>query len=410
MKPFRGIDLREHLSKQKEKLKQAISQYSNDEIMANDINILADNLYEQFYVQPVTIFEEDTTRRSIREQKIQRQSTMYYFNSHSSDTVEVDGVCITFYFPFDGDSLLFSCRTSTFSLSGYPDISLESGYFSISYYKSLREMSGSENQAKITNELNRDVREIRSGIQYANADVVLYNGSLREYALQGLTDRKKRIESFYTIANAFEISLEKSEYAERQINIKRNITPIAHTYNTEKPYYCISDQDYSDILDVIKHTASTYERTPQSYRSMQEEDLRNALLATLNATYKGMATGETFRNKGKTDICIEQENRAAFVAECKMWKGQKEVEAALSQLDGYLTWRDCKAALLYFVRKKDFLRVLTVAKETLANNGAVRKLEEIDKNEFACDMISVTNPGQIVKVRVMLFNLYAGQD
>lgn len=88
---------------------------------------------------------------------------------------------------------------------------------------------------------------------------------------------------------------------------------------------------------------------------MQEEDLRNTLLAMLNATYKGNATGETFRRKGKTDICIEMENRAAFVAECKIWKGAKALTNAVRQLNGYLTWRDCKTALIVFVRQKDYL-------------------------------------------------------
>ena len=91
---------------------------------------------------------------------------------------------------------------------------------------------------------------------------------------------------------------------------------------------------------------------------MQEEDLRNTLLAALNSTYLGKATGETFRNNGKTDICIEADDRAAFVAECKMWTGSKAVAKAIHQLDSYLTWRDCKTALIYFVRRKDFISVV----------------------------------------------------
>ncbi len=77
-------------------------------------------------------------------------------------------------------------------------------------------------------------------------------------------------------------------------------------------------------------------------------------MRTLNGTYLGGAVGEAFRNNGKTDICIEEKNRAAFVAECKMWTGQKAIADALKQLDSYLTWRDCKTALIYFVRKKIF--------------------------------------------------------
>lgn len=48
-----------------------------------------------------------------------------------------------------------------------------------------------------------------------------------------------------------------------------------------------------------------------------------------------------------------------------MWKGSKALIDAVDQLDGYLTWRDCKTALIVFVRQKDFIRVLDKAKEDL---------------------------------------------
>ena len=41
-------------------------------------------------------------------------------------------------------------------------------------------------------------------------------------------------------------------------------------------------------------------------------------------------------------------DRAAFVAECKIWHGAKKLVESLDQLVRYLTWRDCKAALVIF--------------------------------------------------------------
>ena len=93
-------------------------------------------------------------------------------------------------------------------------------------------------------------------------------------------------------------------------------------------------------------------------RALDEEALRNLVLVSLNCQYEGRATGETFRNKGKTDINIKEKNRAAFVAECKIWKGRKNFTAAIEQLLRYLTWRDSKTALLIFSRNGDFKGVL----------------------------------------------------
>ena len=36
----------------------------------------------------------------------------------------------------------------------------------------------------------------------------------------------------------------------------------------------------------------------------------------------------------------------------------------------------------------------------------LREVYEFDKNEFACEMVSENNLGQIIQVQVMLFNLY----
>ena len=92
-----------------------------------------------------------------------------------------------------------------------------------------------------------------------------------------------------------------------------------------------------------------------------------------------------------------------------MWTGQKEVEKAIDQLDSYLTWRDCKTALIYFVRRKDFIKILGTAEEALKGFANMRNVTVIDKNEFECLFLSKANPGQQVRMRVMLFNLYSGE-
>ena len=82
------------------------------------------------------------------------------------------------------------------------------------------------------------------------------------------------------------------------------------------------------------------------------------MLAHLNGHFEGAAAGERFRKKGKTDICIEHDNRAAFVAECKLWKGQKALLAAIDQLLSYLTWRDTRTALIVWnIANKDFSKL-----------------------------------------------------
>ena len=405
MKPFREYDLSKVIANQWAAVNKKIDTMSNEEIMANDLDVLAENIYQEYFIEPVTIFEEDFSKRSIKQGKIQKYIDPFFRDYSDREYVEVDGVIAEFYFPYTGESDLFKCRASTFSMGVYPEITVNKTTVSFRIERSLSEMNNAKAKDSLLGSLEQALKEIRDGLSYANNDVAAFNNSLKQQAMKWLEEKKKKVEAYFSIATMFEVPIEKKEYAQTHIPLKRHIVPVAKHYETSN-YYGILDGDYKDILDSIKHTGSTYERTPSSYKTLHEEDLRNTLLAALNATYKGDATGETFRNRGKTDICIERDNRAAFVAECKMWTGQKEIGNAIDQLDGYLTWRDCKTALIYFVRRKNFLKTLESAEAALRAYDGMRNVVSLDKNEFECLFLSKANPGQQIKMRVMLFNLY----
>lgn len=406
MQPFKDNDLRLVLEKQNKLIRNKIDSFSNEEILANDIDILAENIYQEFFIEPVEIGNESLNERKIVQSKITRSIEPFMRDIYGKTTIQTDGMIFKFTFPFSGDKELFKCYASTFSLSGYPNIEISKNSIVITIEKTLNEMSLDDSKEVLLKQLKNDIDSIRSGISYCNRDVNNFNASLKNGVTILINEKKKKVESYYAIASMFEVPVTRNDFAATHISIKRKIAPISHCYD-KKEYYCINDKEYEDILNAIKHTVSTYERTPSSYKSMHEEDLRNALLATLNAMYQGGVMGEAFRNNGKTDISIERENRAAFVAECKMWTGQKEIGNAIHQLDSYLTWRDCKTALIYFVRRKDFLKVMQVAKTTIENLENVRQIVEIDKNELKCLIVSNSNPGQLIQMRVFLFNLYS---
>lgn len=113
------------------------------------------------------------------------------------------------------------------------------------------------------------------------------------------------------------------------------------------------EEEYDQILDVLRSMALVMERTPGAFETLEEESIRTHFLVQLNGRYKGRATGETFNAIGKTDILVRVENKNLFIAECKFWKGPKTFDAAIGQLLSYLTWRDSKAALLVFNRGRN---------------------------------------------------------
>jgi hypothetical protein len=114
---------------------------------------------------------------------------------------------------------------------------------------------------------------------------------------------------------------------------------------------------------------------------------------------------------GKTDICIEFENRAAFVAECKLWKGEHKLLEAVTQLLGYLTWKDSKTALIVFDKDvAGFTKIQEKIPEVLKQHpGFVRDGKAQNSGEWQMTFRSSDDPDRFVTIHVFLFNLFVNK-
>ena len=68
---------------------------------------------------------------------------------------------------------------------------------------------------------------------------------------------------------------------------------------------------------------------------------------------KRMVSSEAFNKEGKTDLVIQHKDHNIFIAECKIWDGEENFNKGITQLNGYLTWRDTKTSYIIFSRNKD---------------------------------------------------------
>lgn len=107
---------------------------------------------------------------------------------------------------------------------------------------------------------------------------------------------------------------------------------------------------FRDVLAQVRAWANSLERTPRTAAKLDEEELRDLLLGTLNGYWQGAAGGELFNGSGKTDILVRHDDRNVFIVECKIWAGATSAGAAVDQPLNYLVWRDSKAALMVFIR------------------------------------------------------------
>lgn len=265
---------------------------------------------------------------------------------------------------------------------------------------------------KIKEYIDHELMLIRHYIDSQKTQIVMFNSSLSEKIRELIKARKGRLEIQDGIADFLGIPLKRRSdipLMERIPIKKKLVKPLPSLANKGvKSEPGIDDKDYEYILSVIRHEGRTYETTPKTYEVHDEEELRDIMLAHLNGHYEGGATGETFRRSGKTDIRIEDHDRAAFVAECKIWKGKKELLDALEQLLGYLTWKDCKSAIIIFNKHNaKFTELLEKVPEVLrSHQHFVKDSIQSRAGEWRFIFKSLEDELRHVIVHVFIFNLY----
>lgn len=402
---FREKDLNTFLQGRRANMEKYIESLGQEKLAANSLDELVENCCNRFCVEQVELLDEDRQSRRLESGVIELRRRDPF--SYQTGTIRVYGLIAEFYFPFNGESALFRFSANKCYLSPYPDAEIRGNYLVFAYREQLKENSdGQTETTAILRRLESDHKVIAEVLSWSNTDAANFNYSLRKDVQKIIERKKAQSDTFLSIQRLLEIPLTKTEYATKHVPLVRRETPLKTRSSSSEPSYIISDSDFMFIWDTIIHNCATYERTPNSFISLGEEDLRNTLLASLNGYYKGSAGGEVFRYKGKTDICIEQENRSAFIAECKMWNGAAEVPKAVEQLLGYTTWRDCKCSLIYFCRIKNFLKCCDDAKAALQKVPNSHTHQSTKPHVFRLTISRTNDPRDQVIIHVLMVNLY----
>ena len=327
----------------------------------------------------------------------------------------VPAVSVTVEIPFTGDATLWKCQPNTFSLNPpRADIRSNSGNESGQVVLLFTQPADSVQGDQLKREVDSLLGSIRNYLNYIRRDVEACNNGLRGNIRCYVSQRRERLGTFAHIAKALDIPL-KHKPGSPDMNplpVKRRLVKPLPTPSNRTPEPGIRDEDYAFILNVIRHEGRTFEATPRTFAVHNEEELRDIILAHLNGHFQGDATGETFRKSGKTDIRIEDKSRAAFVGECKIWRGAKELTEAVDQLLGYLTWRDCKAALILFNKNVGgFSAIQEKAAEILRKHPKhVREVKSDQVGEWRFVFQSAEDDQRQVAVHVFLINLFVSTE
>ncbi|MBR0447461.1 MAG: hypothetical protein IIX28_03220 [Clostridia bacterium] len=414
MELFDEQETRAYIAKRTQELNTEISRMSDENITTCDIEEWTEYLVEKYRVFPITLFDDDMSMRVDRT-TIKRPNLFAGFSPYEPKYCEVDGYKITVTLPYDGDASLFRLKPCTRLLSRFAvsDFSAphneDCGTISLSFEYTQQEWQNHSDNIRehVLQQFKNEFQGFRMMLGNVESDIHRFNEQLPDLARRGLEARKKKADDFAALHEALEIPLTRSAFAP-------NVTPVQLKRIVRKPQqpprqkpmqkeYSISDEDYEKINNVIFSAGTTMEKTARSHYRNYEEELRDILLASLNTHYEN-ATGETFRKVGKADIHIEFENKAAFVGECKIWHGEKALDAAVQQALNYTTWRDVKVSVIIFNKEnKDFKGILEklhawVGKHTTSHRRVV-------PNRWECDLYRA-DAKTVIKLNILAFDLY----
>ena len=345
-----------------DKMKAVIGDLSAERINGATDDELVEHFVSEYRVEPLTI-HTDRAEAEYRETKVDVSYDHFRrFIPDGSGPVMVQGDAVTVHVPFTGDPELFKFSPSTFTYNppkGQVNRRLR-GEFIGTVSMTLALPSDASDANRFNTWIKEQLDKLQQYANWSYHDVSNFNQRVPLDARTSVQARRKQLEKQGSLLQKLAIPLRPRDGVPSPIPIpmpKKIVKPLPPARKVEQEYG-ISEADYEHILQIIRHESRSFETTPETFAKLGEEELRDIVLAHLNGHFNGDATGERFRKKGKTDICIEYDNRAAFVAECKLWKGQKALLAAIDQLLSYLTWRDTRTALIVWnIANKDFSKL-----------------------------------------------------
>ena len=256
---------------------------------------------------------------------------------------------ITYHVPFTGLARLLSLAPAT-RLLWTVDVKVHGNMFSFDI------VNWRDNPDDIKREADQILRNIRQQSENVAREVAQYNDGLRRHAEDIFKARKGQLLKQSSLLESLGVPVKKasqvaSTFSVPAVKKKTIINKPKSSAAPYKPEPVLDGSIYKEILKICHDAGVEIERHPSIYQGKDEETLRDHFLMVLAPHFES-ATGETFNKSGKTDILIRHENSNVFVGECKFWRGPKQHSETIDQLLGYLTWRDSKAAILYFVPTK----------------------------------------------------------
>jgi hypothetical protein len=310
----------------------------------------------------------------------------------------------TYHVPVTGDSNLLRCIPNP-RVMDTREVWLEDGAICFDIIDLYNDAE------RIKSEATGAINFFKTQSNHLAANVVRFNGSIRREAENVFGARKQELLKRSDILAKLGVRVRKATDVPTTFAVpaaRKQVATKAKPAGTaaKPPDPTVDEAIYQEILTTIYETGKVFERLPSTYADKDEESLRDHLILQLEPRFEYSTTGETFNKTGKTDILIRHEKNNLFVAECKFWGGAKKHFETIDQILSYLTWRDSKTAIVYFVETKEISAPLKAIEESTPQNACFVKANG-KKNEswFDYTFHLPHDEGVFIRLSVLCFHL-----
>lgn len=391
------------IENQKQRIVATINSQPDNYILNVNREEYIQHLVSEFTIHPLEIHKDQISASTYEAQiPAEHHPSSYYVHSGKSYPKDV----IKYHLPFTGDPELLKVRASTYTFSP-PRITVEDGCicFEIVNFNLTAE--------QIKQKADSIINSIESQNQYLTRDLNAFNAQIQSLASQAFDSRKQQLLQKNDLMSSLGVPIRKASSTPATFAVPAKRTKVvaskpkpAVIEKGYKPEPALDESIYKQILSIIHDVGKQFERLPSTYAGKEEEHLRDHMLLILEPNFEGAATGETFNKSGKTDILLRHEGKNVFIAELKYWRGKKAYLDTISQLLGYLTWRDSKAAVVIFVKNKELSPVLSTVKEaTPEHANYLGFVTEQEEGWYHYRFHINEDKNREVKLSVMLFHL-----
>ncbi|MBL8377396.1 MAG: hypothetical protein JNM79_05985 [Burkholderiales bacterium] len=386
-----------------QKMHQEIEGFDENRLLNTAPEDLKRYLVEKYSVTPITLLRDQWYADHHDAPVDVRHDPMRWIDDRSRPAM-VAGERVEVRVPFEGEAELFYSKANTFTMNP-PRASIEKNEVVLRYD------TPADQPRDVRPLVDRVLDEIEQHLGWQRSMIHAHNASLPNTVGQTIHERRSRLLAQSQRAEALGIPIRRRANAQNTYavpSVRRKATPTLPLASTAqfKPEPVLALELYEHALKIVQDMALVMERSPDAFKAMDEEALRQHFLVQLNGQFEGKATGETFNMAGKTDILLREGDQNVFIAECKFWKGPKAFGEAIDQLLSYATWRDSKTAILVFNRGVGTSTVLSgIDAVTKAHGNFKREVNWPHESGFRYVLHSNGDKNRELTLTVLVFHV-----